>query len=243
MRNIVLEIAYDGSRYAGLQVQKNAVTIQGVIETVLEKILHRFVRIKYAGRTDTGVHALGQVVSFTTENTMTAEQFKRALNSFLPLDIRVLGVSEAVPEFHPRFSAKKRWYRYIISTSEVQVPFFRNYALWVRRSIDIDLLNRYAVNIVGPHDFTSFARREPDQKPFREVYECRICKRGEFVVLDIVANSFLRKMVRAIVGTFLELEKNREPPERVTEILKAASRSEAGKTVSPGGLYLVKVFY
>ncbi len=243
MRNIVLEIAYDGSRFAGLQVQKNAVTIQGVVESALEKILKRFVRIKYAGRTDAGVHALGQVISFSAENAMSAEQFKRALNSLLPLDIRILGATEAAPEFHPRYSAKKRWYRYIISTSEVQVPFFRNYAFWLRRSIDIDLLNSYATNIIGVHDFSSFARREPDQKPFREIFECRIRRRGDFVVLDIIANSFLRKMVRAIVGTFLELEKNSEPPERVTEILKAASRSKAGKTVSPGGLYLVKVFY
>ncbi len=243
MRNIVLEIAYDGSRFAGLQVQNNAVTIQGIIESALEIILKRFVRIKYAGRTDAGVHALGQVVSFSAEGAMTGRQFVRALNSLLPMDIRVHGAFEAAPEFHPRYSAKKRWYRYIISTSEVQVPFFRNYALWIRRSIDIDLLNRYAGIIEGPHDFTSFARCEPGQNPLREMYECRICRKGDFVVLDFVANSFLRKMVRTIIGTFLELEREGESPHRIEEILHAVNRSQAGKTVFPGGLYLMKVFY
>ncbi len=243
MRNIVLEIAYDGSRYAGLQIQRNAVTIQAVVEAALEKILHRFERIKYAGRTDTGVHALGQVISFTVENKMTPDQFRSALNSILPADIRVYRSFEANAEFHPRYSAKKRWYRYIMSTSEVEIPFFRKYVLWLGRDIDIDLINRYAVRIVGNHNFTSFARCEPGQVPNREVYECRVYRRREFVVLDIVANSFLRKMVRTIVGTFLELEQNGEPPERVTEILHSLSRQEAGKTVFPGGLYLVKVFY
>jgi tRNA pseudouridine38-40 synthase len=243
MRNIVLEIAYDGSRYAGLQVQNNAVTVQGVIETGLQKILHRFERIKYAGRTDAGVHALGQVVSFCTENNMTPEQFTKALNSIIPADIRIHRSYEAPDSFHPRYSAKKRWYRYIISTSKAPVPFFRNYVLWVDRDIDIDLLNHYAECILGSHDFSSFARCEPGDVPNREVYECLARRRGDFITLDIVANSFLRKMVRAIVGTFLELERYSEPPERVTEILASANRSAAGKTVFPGGLYLVKVFY
>jgi len=243
MRNIVLEIAYDGSRFAGLQVQNNAATIQGILESALERILKRFVRIKYAGRTDAGVHALGQVVSFSTEGAMTPRQFIRALNSLLPEEVRVHESFEAAPEFHPRYSAKKRWYRYIISNSKAQVPFFRNYTLWISRSIDIDLLNRYSRIIEGQHDFTSFARCEAGQNPCREVYECRVVKKGDFVILDIVANSFLRKMVRTIVGTFLELERKGESPDRITEILGAVNRSQAGKTVFAGGLYLMKVFY
>ena len=256
MRNVALEVAYDGTSYSGWQVQDNAVTVQGIMEEALARI-GAFCgeagavtglksggrRLRCAGRTDAGVHALGQVASFFTESRMTAREFQLALNSLIPFDIRVLRVFDAPAEFHPRFGAKRRWYRYLVYNTDILIPFFRNYALWLARKVDLDRLNGYARRILGAHDFTSFASLETDEDPIREVYSCEFTRKGEFIIFDIAANSFLRKMVRTIVGTFFEMEKQGEGEERVDEILDAKDRSEAGSTAFPGGLYLVKVFY
>lgn len=243
MRHIALEIVYDGTRYSGWQIQNNAVTIQGVIQEKLQEITQEPLRMRVAGRTDAKVHALGQIASFKTNCRMTEEQIKCALNSMIPKDIRVFRVFEVPISFHPRYSAKKRWYRYIISNVPEPIPFFKNYTLWVRRNINISLLNEYSEGIIGIHDFTSFATLDAGESPVREVLECMVSRKNDFIILDITANSFLRKMVRTIVGTFLELEKEGAKSERLTEILNARDRSEAGKTAYPGGLYLVKIFY
>ena len=243
MRHIALEIAYDGSRYSGWQIQKNAVTIQGIIEETLGELTQEKVRLSVAGRTDARVHAVGQIASFHSNLSLSVEQLHRALNSMLPKDIRIYRVFEVSADFHPRYSAKRRWYRYIISNVPVLVPFLKNYALWVRRSIQLELLNGYAKRIVGCHNFTSFASIEEEEVPVREVYHCTFSRSADFVILDVVANSFLRKMVRTIVGTFLELEKQDAQPERVDEMIRARDRSVAGMTAYPFGLYLMKVFY
>jgi len=243
MRNIALEIAYDGKRYSGWQIQNNAITIQGVLEDVLKTILKVHIRLKAAGRTDAGVHALGQVASFNTESQMTPEQFKIAINSLLPDDIRIMNTFEASFDFNPRYGASKRWYRYLINNNQNLIPFFRNYSLWIRREINIDMLNNYCNRIIGDHDFTGFSSIKEGEMPMRRVYDCNVkCKR-DFIIFDITANSFLRKMVRTIIGTFLDFEKNREMPEKVDEILHRKDRRKAGPTAYPGGLYLVKVFY
>jgi len=243
MRNVVLTIAYDGTNYSGWQIQKNAITVQGVIQKILENIVQHNIRIRVAGRTDTGVHAVGQVASFKTTASMSPRNIKEALNSMLPPDIRVLDVNDEDEKFHPRYSAIKRWYRYIIYNTDVPSPFFRNYSFWIRREIDIELLNGYCEKILGEHDFTSFAMIENGSSPIRKVFNCEIEKRGDFILLDIVANSFLRRMVRSIVGTFLDLERNKKPPEDVERILLARERRLAGQTAYPCGLYLMKVFY
>lgn len=243
MRNIALELSYDGTNYAGWQIQDNAKTIQGTVQEVLEKIVKHRVKMTYAGRTDAGVHALGQVAAFTTTSRMTEKQFEAALNSELPYDIRVRRAFETPAGFHARYDARMRWYRYLIWNSSEQVPFFKNYALWLWRGLDTNLLDRYCKEIIGEHDFTSFATIEEGENPVRTVFECKVTKRNDFVVFDVVANSFLRKMVRTIIGTFLELEKAGENPGRVKEILYAKDRRKAGMTVYPGGLYFVKVFF
>lgn len=243
MRNIALEIAYDGTRYSGWQIQRNALTIQGVIEDCLIQILKNRVRLKVAGRTDGGVHALGQIASFDTINRMKEEQFKLAINSMLPGDIRINRVFEAPLDFHPRYSAQKRWYRYIINNAKNPSPFFKNYSLWVRRELNMILLNSYCQRIIGVHDFSSFSSRDGGEVPIRRIYECMMSKKEDFVFLDIIANSFLRKMVRTIVGTFLKMERGGEDSKRVDEIIEAKNRKEAGQTAYPCGLYLVRVFY
>ena len=243
MRNIGLKISYDGTRYAGWQIQKNAKTIQGVMQDTLSIILKDGIKLKASGRTDAGVHAVGQIAAFETKSRMTGEQFMRALNSMLPSDIRILDVFEVPMDFHPRYSAKKRWYRYLISNTSVLTPFFRNYSLWVNRDINISLMNEYCRKIIGTNDFTSFATLTVDDQPLRSVFKCCFIKRNDFIIFDITAGSFLRKMVRTIVGSFLEFEKNSRIPESVSEILNAKNRSRAGKTAQACGLYLMKVFY
>jgi tRNA pseudouridine38-40 synthase len=243
MRHIALEIAYDGSGYSGWQIQDNALTIQGVIEEKLSQIAHERLRLSVAGRTDAKVHAVGQIASFRSSLNLSERTMQRALNALLPKDIRINRVFEVSGAFHPRFSARGRWYRYLISNVSVPIPFLKNYALWMSRSLRTDLLNEYSERIIGSHDFTSFATLEEDEVAVRDVYHCKFRRWEDFVVLDIVANGFLRKMVRTIVGTFLKLEKEAAHPERVDEILSGRSRSIAGMTASPLGLYLMKVYY
>jgi len=243
MRHIALEIAYDGSGYSGWQTQDNAVTIQGVIEEKLSQIAQQRLRLSVAGRTDARVHAVGQIASFKSSLTLSEHTLQRALNALLPMDIRINRVFEVCDKFHPRYSARGRWYRYLISNAPVPVPFLKSYALWVSRRLHTGLLNKYSERIIGSHDFTSFATLEEEEVAVRDVYQCKCTRWRDFVVLDIIANSFLRKMVRTIVGTFLELEKEGAHPERVGEILSGCSRSTAGTTASPLGLYLMKVYY
>lgn len=237
------EVSYDGTAYAGWQVQENAQTIQGVIEQSLERLLKHHVRITYAGRTDAGVHAIGQVISFSSESSMTGEQYGHALNALIPQDIRIMKPLSVGPDFHPRYSARARWYRYIIWNGQEPVPFLRNYSLRLDRHIDMTRLMSYCRRIVGEHNFTSFASLEKDENPVRRVISCEVYRKNDFVILDLVANGFLRKMVRTIVGTFLQLEYRGEGSERIDEILKAENRGEAGGTAYAGGLYLAKVFY
>jgi tRNA pseudouridine38-40 synthase len=243
MRNVALEIAYDGTAYGGWQLQNNAVTVQGVVEEALGRTGAESPRLRVAGRTDAGVHALGQVASFFTASGMTVREYQLALNSLMPFDVRVLRASDVPPSFHPRYSARKRWYRYLVYNGDTLVPFFRNYALWLARGVNLRLIDEYAKRIVGVHDFTSFASLEAGDDPVREVYSCEVSRKNDFIILDITANGFLRKMVRTLVGTFLELENQGAGSERVAGILRARDRGEAGSTVYPGGLYLMKVFY
>ncbi|MFW6138592.1 MAG: tRNA pseudouridine(38-40) synthase TruA [Spirochaetota bacterium] len=242
-RNMALEVAYDGTRYSGWQIQKNAATIQGVMEKKLQKVVKHPVRLRAAGRTDAGVHAVGQVASFHTASSMGPEQFKLALNSLLPWEIRVMNVWEASPGFHPRYHVYRRWYRYLISNTPEMVPFFVNYALWIKRGLDLNLLNEYCKKLIGSHDFTSFCTLAGEQNPVRRIFECRVSRKGGFVFFDVVGDSFLRKMVRTIVGTFLEFENAKHDPSRVGEILNLKDRTRAGQSIYPGGLYLLKVFF
>jgi tRNA pseudouridine38-40 synthase len=237
------EVAYDGTDYAGWQIQDNARTIQGVIEDALKRVLKQRVRIAYAGRTDAGVHALGQVISFETESGMTGEQFVRALNALLPTQIRIMRQLSVADGFHPRYSASSRWYRYIIWNGEELVPFFRNYALWLNRRIDLERLRAYSRRIIGEHDFTSFATVRNGETPIRRVMRCEVHRMNDFIVFDIEANSYLRKMVRTLVGTFLSLEYRNGPPERIDAMLEAKDREAGGETAFAGGLYLARVFY
>jgi len=244
-RNIRVDISYDGSGFCGWQIQKNDRTVQGDVEKALEN-MHGFrVPVTAAGRTDSGVHALGQVINFRTElESIPADRWALALNSYLPGDVQALSSREVPEYFHARYDARSRTYRYYISQGPVPIPVYRNYALFVRKTLDVHRLNEYARSIIGEHDFTTFSvPRDSSHTRMRKISSAAFFMDGPFIVFHIEGTAFLWRMVRSIVGTILELEKNGKGPEDFRGILKAGNRGCAGATAPAWGLYLYKVRY
>jgi tRNA pseudouridine38-40 synthase len=244
MRNIKLTIEYDGTAYHGWQFQPNLETIQGTIEAKLAQITGESVRLVASGRTDTGVHALGQVASFKTHSSLDVQSFLRALNSLLPEDIRIKGVEEIEGRFHARFSAKGKIYEYRILNGELPSPFHRHHAWFVPGRLDLESMREAALKLKGPHDFSSFCSAGSDSSgPIREIYDIDVEVRGNLVVIQVEANAFLKQMVRNIVGGLVEVGKGKLTPSQFGDILEARDRRKAGMPAPPQGLFLVKVNY
>ncbi len=246
MPNIKITIQYDGTDFAGWQVQPNVPTIQGEIESALESIYQIPIRIYGSGRTDRGVHSLGQVASFNVPTLkMPIEKFHNALNFYLPRSIRVINAGEVEPDFHARFSARYREYIYLVDNSNVYMPFYEKYAYsYPRHKIDTDEINKYASLILGEHDFTSFCSvNDENEHKCRYIQKCYSMRRGNLVYIVVRGNAFLHNMVRIIVGTLITLEDKREPYEKMTEILEAKDRTKALVTAPPHGLYFRRIFY
>ena len=261
MRNIKLTIEYDGTNYHGWQIQPGVKTIQGILQSRLSMITKVDVVLNGAGRTDAGVHALGQVANFETASRMTPEQFKIALNSVLPRDIVIRHVQEVEGDFHARYSATSRTYIYTILNDETPSAFLRNYTHRVSRPIDVDSMAEACKALLGTHDFSSFASTGDPVKSFvrmvtgAEVLDagysmldtgCLMpfqCSRYRLIHFRIEANAFLRCMVRAIAGTLLEIGKGRIPPEKMQDIIDARDRSAAGPNLPARGLCLARVDY
>ncbi len=244
-RNIRIVVAYDGTNFSGWQVQKDQRTVQGVIEAGLERMHGHPVKVIGAGRTDSGVHAVGQVANFITDiDSIPAHRYRDALNSYLPHDVRALKSDEVDILFDSRRWAKARVYRYYILMGDVGLPHLRNYCIKIRHRPDIVKLNDMAGILVGERDFTSFsATRDENEKKLRRVYSASFYPEGNFIVFQIVANAFLWKMVRSIVGTILELEKNGMGLKEFSEILEKRDRKLAGVTAPARGLFLERVIY
>ncbi len=245
MRNIRLDIAYDGGNYCGWQIQPNETTVQGVIEKAISKIHKQEIGIIGSGRTDSGVHADMQVANFETSiDSIPAENFRSAINSLLPLDIRILKSSEVSTDFHSRFNAYRRTYKYYLKLGDVGHPKYRDFCYLIRKPLNIPLLNALSRELLGEHDFTTFAA-SGDQAPtkIRTIYSATFYPEGEFVVFKICGNAFLQRMVRSITGTLLDMCWKGESPERVREILKSKDRSLAGTTAPARGLFLNLVEY
>lgn len=242
-RTILLTLAYDGTDFHGWQIQSRDRTVQGELEAALQRLHGDRVITCAAGRTDSGVHADGQRVSFrSTMDSIPAHTFREAINGLLPYDVRVLE-SRLVPDgFHARCDALTRTYRYYLLVSPVQVPRYRNYAHRVSRTPDLAMLNRMAAQLVGEHDFSSFGVPTVDGGHcIRRVDSAAFYPRPPFVVFEITANAFLWKMVRSIVGTILACEPC--GVSHFADILRAADRSRA-RVAAPGrGLVLYKVRY
>lgn len=248
MRSILLTIAYEGGAYAGWQVQPGQRTIQAELEEALSRITGEAVRVIGSGRTDAGVHALGQVAGFRTASPLAPEVFQRALNSELPEDIAVVSAAEAVPDFHPiRDSVSKR-YHYRIDDGPVRDVFARRHVWHYRRSLDEAAMAAGAVHLLGRHDFSSFetaGAERPDS--IRTVSDISVVRGGDGtsrrITIEVEADGFLYNMVRAIVGTLVEVGRGAQPPDWVRQVLEAADRSLAGPTAPPQGLFLLWVKY
>lgn len=263
-RNIKLTIEYDGAAYAGWQYQANALSIQQVMEQVLETLTHQKTRLTASGRTDAGVHALGQVAHFKTESKMPPEAFVKGFNTLLPPDIAVKSAEEVPLEFSARHSAKGKRYRYLIYNSTVRSAHLRNFSWHIRKELDIDAMRDAARHLLGEHDFSAFrsatcdaphAVREirelsttvttPDIVPFSlampQVAEPAGLPR--IIVVEAHATAFLKQMVRNIVGTLEEVGRGRIESGQVKAILEGKDRRHAGPTAPPQGLFLVSVDY
>lgn len=244
MRNIKAILEYDGTNYKGFQVQRQVPTVQMALEQALEKLTGEKIKTIGAGRTDTGVHALGQTINFVTDSTIPTERFAIALNSCLPKDIRVLEAEQALPSFHARYSAAWKRYRYLIRFGTGGGVFWRNYALIRSDPIDLGRMQEAAACLAGTHDFRCFCAGGGETKTtIRTITQCRLEKTEAGAYLEVVADGFLYHMVRNIVGTLLQVGCGKRHPGGMPRLLASKDRRQAGPTAPPQGLYLVEVGY
>lgn len=247
MRNIKVTIAYDGTNYYGFQEQRGTrfQTVQGVLEEKLSKLIGREIRVTGAGRTDSGVHARGQVINFDPGDwPVPPEKVKYALNSLLPDDIVALESVEVPASFHARFSAVSKSYRYTIYNGRMPSPFLRLYSYHVPRPLDVEAMQAGARHLVGRHDFSAFrALGTPVKTTVRTLLEAGVTREGDLVFVDLKAEGFLYHMARMITGTLIRVGLGKIPPEEVAVILAGRDSLKAGPTVPARGLCLEKVEY
>ncbi len=267
-RNLKLTLAYDGSEFHGWQIQPDLPTVQGILSEVIGRTTGEKVLPQGSGRTDTGVHALAQVASFTTESNIPLINFRKVLNDRLPPSVRVLAVEEMPPDFHARHSAQAKTYEYRIHRGEIVPPWMIRYVAHHPWPLDEAAVFAAADVVIGEHDFTSFAAVDPDQDSrtqvvereddfstssayvvpkhatnVRTIFESSWSRRGDEIVYTVRGNGFLHHMVRNLVGTFLLAGKGTISPADITRILEAKDRSAAGPTAPAAGLWLVRVEY
>jgi tRNA pseudouridine38-40 synthase len=250
MRNLKLILSYDGSEFSGWQVQPDVVTVQGTLASAIGRITGEKVLPQGSGRTDAGVHALAQVVTFVTESSVPTANFVKALNDILPATVRVLEVTEVLADFHARHSARAKTYRYRIFRGAICPPFLARYVWHFPYPLDEGAMARAAVLVVGEHDFTSFAAVDPERgregepaSNVRRIFSSTWERLEEEFIYAVRGSGFLHHMVRNLVGTFILVGKGTLGVEDVTRILEARSRAAAGATAPGSGLYLVGVEY
>jgi len=244
VRNIKVILEYDGSSYCGWQRQPRHLTVQELVENGLHKLFKERIKVSVAGRTDTGVHAKGQVINFVTCSSVPIPAIKPALNSYLPPDIQVKKVQEVSVNFHAQKSALSRLYRYIIYNHPFPNPFYRNFSWHIPFSLERENMREASRYLIGRHDFSSFlAQGSPVYSAVRKIEKVVFFVKGRFMVIYIRADSFLYRMVRNIIGTLVEVGRGRISPPEVKEILDARDRTAAGPTAPPQGLYLVRIRY
>jgi tRNA pseudouridine38-40 synthase len=250
-----ITVAYDGGPFVGWQRQANGPSVQGLIEDALRTLDDREVTVHGAGRTDAGVHALGQVASFTLHRDMTAAVVQRALNNHLPDAVRIVSAEDAPASFHARFGAKSKTYRYRIWNADVASPFHQSYAWFVRAPLALDAMQAAARPIEGRHDFAAFQAADGTQRTTeREVFASRLVAEaddsgapgrssGRLITFEISGSGFLRHMVRTIAGSLVEVGCGRRGSDWMSEVLASHDRTGAGPTAPAHGLFLVRVDY
>jgi tRNA pseudouridine38-40 synthase len=248
MRNLKLTVAYDGTDFAGWQVQPGAGTVQGTLASAIGRITGEKVLPQGSGRTDAGVHALAQVAAFQTDSVIPAANFVIALNDLLPASIRVLSVEEVPADFHPRKSAQAKTYRYRIYREAICPPLLARYVWHYPYPLDENAVREAAPLVEGEHDFTSFAAVDPERgregiSNVRRIFSSQWQRESYELIYEVRGNGFLHHMVRNLVGTFVLVGKGTLKPGDVTRILEAKDRSAAGATAPASGLYLVNVEY
>lgn len=246
-RTLKLTLQYDGSDYVGWQRQSNGASIQGVLEDALAPIEGGPVTVHGAGRTDAGVHALGQVASATVGNTLDERTLARALNAVLPPDVRVLSIEEAEPDFHARFRARAKTYEYRIVNAPIASAFLRRYVWHIQQPLDLEAIRTAAGPLVGAHDFAGFQGAGAfAASTVRTILALDVEDGAGFdlpFVIRVTGDGFLRHMVRNIVGTLVEVGAGRWDPWRLLAVLESRDRAEAGRTAPPQGLFLTHVAY
>lgn len=246
-------VAYDGTDYSGFQRQANAPTVQATLEAALAQVAQEETAIVAAGRTDAGVHAAGQVIASDTDWRHGLNDLRRALNAVLPADIAIWQVAEAPPDFHPRYDARSRLYRYTVYNAPVRSPLMRRHSLHVARPLNLDAMEEAARMLVGEHDFATFGQPPSGSVTVRRVIGAgwrasplnalRAPRRGFKLHFEIEANAFLYHMVRSLVGTLLQVGREKMEVSEFEAALDSRDRSQAGPTARPHGLCLMRVRY
>lgn len=245
MRNIRLLLQYEGTRYQGWQRQTSSDnTIQGKLETLLSKMCGEDIEIQASGRTDAGVHAMGQVANFHTNCQMSTEEMLEYINTYLPEDIVVCEVREAAPRFHSRLNAVGKRYCYRVWNSRISNPFWRRYAVQMAEELDVEQMQKAASYLLGEHDFKSFTSTKKGKKStVRRIDNIDITREGDMLTFTFEGNGFLHHMVRILMGTLVEVGKGERHADEIPEILEAQSRERAGMLLPAKGLMLMEVYY
>jgi tRNA pseudouridine38-40 synthase len=245
MRKLKMTLAYDGTEYCGWQIQPDQITVQGTLQAILTEIDGGPVIAHGSGRTDAGVHALGQVASFKLNNPMPAENVPRAMNHVLPESIRVLHVEEEAPDFHASWSAVSKTYEYRIWREEICPPFLSRYVYPHPYPLNEDSMRQAAPLFAGTHDFCSLVGAGGDEKQttVRTIFSSQLRRDGDCLIYRVCGDGFLYRMVRNIVGTLLDVGRGNLKPDDISHLLKSNQRSEAGATAPARGLFLLEVEY
>ena len=244
MNNLLITISYDGSSYHGWQVQKNAVTVQEVVQRAVERVFCESVDIKGCSRTDSGVHANKYCFSFKTSKDIDNEKVVLALNTYLPKNIAALSCERVGMDFHARYNVKSKQYIYKLYNCKIRSPFYEKYAFHYRYPIDADYLNREAQAFVGTYDYSAFCSAHSGvEDTVRTVNAFSVERDGDFVYFKVEADGFLYNMVRIMVGTLLFVSEGKIKSGELSEIIESKNRKRAGKTAPAQGLYLNEIYY
>ncbi|MBS4535524.1 tRNA pseudouridine(38-40) synthase TruA [Clostridium sp. D2Q-14] len=243
MRNIKLIIEYNGKNYKGWQRQPSEITVQEVIEEAIYKITKEKVDLNGSGRTDGGVHALGQVANFYTNSNISGNNLRNALNTVLPKDVAIVESKEVDIEFHARYHSKGKKYKYIIYHDKIRSPLYSDYSYHVPYELDMNKIIESINKLIGTYDFTSFTSKKTDKEnKVRTIYDISIEQKGKIIEITYSGNGFLYNMIRAITGTLIDIGRGKIK-EDILDILKAKDRNRAGITAPSHALYLMEVYY